>query len=56
MNVFHSGERKVQSKLGVTETANLVGRMIQPYMEKTFHFFVELQPMAIVSSTDANGL
>ncbi|WP_162990447.1 pyridoxamine 5'-phosphate oxidase family protein [Mesobacillus foraminis] len=55
MELFHSGERKVQSKLGVTKRANLVGRSIQPSIEESFQFFIESQPMFVIGSTDPEG-
>lgn len=55
MEVFHSGERKVQAKLGVEKISNSVGRMIQPNIEESYQFFIESQPMVIMGTTDSKG-
>ncbi|WP_404333121.1 pyridoxamine 5'-phosphate oxidase family protein [Mesobacillus maritimus] len=53
--MFHPGERKVQSMLSVTKSANLVGRTILPFMKESFQFFIESQPMVVIGSTDPQG-
>ncbi|MCK0473730.1 pyridoxamine 5'-phosphate oxidase family protein [Halalkalibacter sp. APA_J-10(15)] len=55
MEIFHSGERKVQSKIGVINKANLVGQMIQPFIDESYQFFIESQSVIIIGSTDAKG-
>ncbi len=54
-SVFHSGERAIHSKLGVSSDADIVGRIIQPYMNKSFQSFIELQSMIVVGSSDLQG-
>ncbi|WP_165763901.1 pyridoxamine 5'-phosphate oxidase family protein [Halalkalibacter urbisdiaboli] len=45
----------MQSILGVSKSANLVGRVIQPFIKESFQFFMESQPMAVIGSTDTEG-
>lgn len=39
MDVFHQGERIVQSRVGVQKTADSVGRMIQSFIHVRYEYF-----------------
>lgn len=55
MEVFHSGEREVQKKVGVLKQADSVGRMVQPYIPKSIQSFIEVQPLLAIGTTDSKG-
>ena len=50
---FHSGEKAVQTMVGVSEIADKVGRMLQPQIATQAIPFIQQQPMVVIASTDA---
>ena len=55
VDVFHSGERSIQRRVGVQRIADQVGQMIQPYVTEDFQWFLESQPWLVMGSTDSEG-
>ncbi|MEO0971890.1 MAG: MOSC domain-containing protein [Pseudomonadota bacterium] len=51
---FHAGEKAVQTRAGVAESAELLGRrMIQPQMAPAHRLFLAHDPVLVVATTDA---
>lgn len=55
-SIYHPGELKVQELAGVSETAEAMSRMVQPYISYQFIDFIQTQPMVICSSADSAGM
>lgn len=53
--IFHSGERQIQNKVGEEFIANSNARIINGTIITGAIKFIENQPMAIVSSMDNEG-
>ena len=54
--VYHSGEHKLQERVGAVESANNVSRMIHPVIAHVFVDFIQSQPMVILGSVDRHGM
>lgn len=54
-DIFHSGELEIQKKVGEEIIAHSNGRIVAETIVKGAINFIEKQPLAIVSSTDAKG-
>ncbi|MEV7563643.1 pyridoxamine 5'-phosphate oxidase family protein [Streptomyces tanashiensis] len=52
---YHSGSRAVQSRLGVRDLADHVGRSITPGIRPVAAAFLEAQPMLMLGAADAEG-
>ncbi|CAM5529853.1 pyridoxamine 5'-phosphate oxidase family protein [Streptomyces tanashiensis] len=52
---YHSGSRAVQSRLGVRDLADHVGRSITPGIRPIAAAFLEAQPMLMLGAADAEG-
>jgi predicted pyridoxine 5'-phosphate oxidase superfamily flavin-nucleotide-binding protein len=55
-STYHSGELKVQARVGALEAADNISRMIHPGIAHVFVDFIQSQPMVILGSVDANGM
>jgi hypothetical protein len=55
-STYHSGELKVQTRVGAVEAANNIGRMIHPVIAHVFVDFIQSQPMVILGSVDGKGM
>jgi len=55
-STYHSGELKVQTRVGAVEAAHNVGRMIHPVIAHVFVDFIQSQPMVILGSVDSKGM
>jgi hypothetical protein len=55
-STYHTGELKVQTKVGAVDAANNIGRTIHPVIAHVFVDFIQSQPMVILGSVDANGM
>jgi uncharacterized protein len=55
-SIYHSGELKIQTRVGAGEDANRAGRIINPHIAHIFVNFIQSQPMVILGSVDSNGL
>jgi predicted pyridoxine 5'-phosphate oxidase superfamily flavin-nucleotide-binding protein len=55
MAVFHAGEIDVQSRLGVREDAERVGRIVAAEIPPAVRSFLTKQRMAVAASLDARG-
>lgn len=55
-SVYHSGELKVQTRAGATETAINVSRMIYPLIAHVFIDFIQSRPMVVLGSIDDDGM
>lgn len=53
--VFHSGEREIQQRVGEEKAAHANGRIITDTIIQGAIHFIEKQPMVIVSSADPQG-
>ena len=54
-DIFHSGEIEIQERVGEKMIATSNGRIVSDRIIAGAINFIEKQPMAIVSSTDATG-
>jgi hypothetical protein len=55
-STYHSGELKVQTRVGAIEAAHNIGRMIHPVIAHVFVDFIQSQPMVILGSVDSKGM
>jgi hypothetical protein len=55
-STYHSGELKVQRRVGAEQAANNISRMIHPVIAHVFVDFIQSQPMVIIGSVDPNGM
>ena len=55
MGAFHTGEREVQRRAGVTATARDLGQGIGPSIPASARAFLEGQRIAVLASVDAAG-
>jgi hypothetical protein len=55
-STYHSGELKVQTRVGAVEAAHNIGRMIHPVIAHVFVDFIQSQPMVILGSVDGKGM
>jgi len=54
-NLYHEGELAIQQRANVTEMAQMNGRMVNKTIPAGALRFIELQPMAVISSIDPKG-
>lgn len=55
-STYHSGELKVQTRVGAVQAAKNISRIIHPVIAHVFVDFIQSQPMVILGSVDPNGL
>lgn len=55
-STYHSGELKVQTRVGAVQAAKNISRMIHPVIAHVFVDFIQSQPMVILGSVDPNGM
>jgi predicted pyridoxine 5'-phosphate oxidase superfamily flavin-nucleotide-binding protein len=55
-SAYHSGELKVQTRVGAVEAADNISRMIHPVIAHVFIDFIQSQQMVILGSVDADGM